>query len=142
MSYAMSHALQAAVYQTLSTDPTRTGLVGTAIFDAMPIGERPSLYVVLGGETARDRSDQTGAGAEHAFQIDVLAHLSGFAQAKEAAGAVSDALAGADLTLTRGTLVGLHFVKAVAARVGSGDTRRITLTFNARLCDAPQSSNT
>jgi hypothetical protein len=46
---------------------------------------------------------------------------------------VSDALVDADLTLTRGVLVALHFLKASARRIDEGDTRRIDLTFRARV---------
>jgi hypothetical protein len=136
MSYAMSAALQTAIYQRLIGDPTLTGLVGSAIFDALPAGDVPPLYVTLGPETVRDQSDKTGAGALHELSILVVTQSAGFTQAKEAAAAVSDALVDAELSLTRGSLVSLNFLKASAARVGSGDTRRITLIFRARVCDA------
>jgi hypothetical protein len=47
---------------------------------------------------------------------------------------VSDALVGADLPLTRGHLVFLRFLRGQAVR--SGATRRIDLTFRARVEDA------
>lgn len=135
MSYGVSAALQAAVYQQLYTDPTLGGLVGTDIFDAIPLGTVPALYVALGPEVVRDLSDKTGAGALHEFTISVVTETAGFATAKIAAGAVSDALVDADLVLTRGVLVSLNFYKATAARVDSGDTRRIDLLFRARVAD-------
>lgn len=135
MSYGVAAALQAAVYQKLSTDVTLTGLVGSAIYDALPTGTLPSIYVTLGQEDVRDKSDKTGSGAEHEFVVAVVTDVSGFAQAKEAAAAISDALVDADLTLTRGHLYGLNFVKAKAARVGTAATRRIDLTFLARVQD-------
>ncbi|WP_368187662.1 DUF3168 domain-containing protein [Aestuariibius sp. HNIBRBA575] len=135
MSYGVSAALQAAVYQALSTDGTLTGLVGTAIYDALPTGSLPSIYVTLGQETVSDRSDKVGHGAAHEFVVSVVTDVSGFAQAKEAAAAISDALVDANLTLSRGMLCGLQFLKAKAARVGSGGTRRIDLTFLARVDD-------
>jgi hypothetical protein len=49
--------------------------------------------------------------------------------------AVSDALVGASLTLSRGVLVSLLFVKANARRIDEGDTRRIDMTFRARVQD-------
>lgn len=137
MSYAMSGPLQAAVYQQLFTDPALSALVGVHIFDALPSGAVPSLYVALGPEKVRDASDATGAGALHEFTVSVVSDAAGFAVAKEAAGLVSDALVDADLILSRGALVSLNFYKAAAARVGTGDTRRIDLFFRARLCDAP-----
>lgn len=136
MTYALAHPLQAAIFGALSNDPTLTGLVGSAIYDAVPSGVLPPLYVTLGQELAVDKSDQTGAGAEHELNISVVTDSAGFSSAKEAAAAISDALVGADLTLARGTLVALNFHKAKAARVGTGDQRRIDLTFKARVDDS------
>ncbi len=135
MSYGVSAALQAAVYQHLSADPRMTNLVGTAIYDAMPAGSLPPLYVVLGAENARDASDKTAGGALHEFTVTVVTESAGFASAKVVAAAVSDALVDADLTLSRGTLVSLNFHKAKAARVGAGDVRQINLIFRARVAD-------
>lgn len=135
MTYGVAGALQAAVYQKLSADVALGLLVGAAIYDALPTGTLPSLYVALGPETVRDKSDQTGFGAEHEFTVSVVTDAAGFASAKEAAGAVSDALIDASLTLSRGTLVSLNFYRAVAARVETGDIRQINLIFRARVED-------
>lgn len=135
MSYGVAAALQTAIYQRLAGDVALAALVGTAIYDALPTGILPPLYVALGAETARDRSDQTGRGAEHEFTVSVLTDAAGFASAKAAAAAVSDALVDAPLVLTRGRLVYLNFWRAQAARVGSGDQRQINLTFRARVED-------
>ncbi len=105
------------------------GAGGDAVYDAAPPGVLPSLYISLGPEVVRDRSDKTGAGAEHEFTVSVLSDAAGFAAAKAVAAAVSDALVDAQMTLTRGRLVGLWFLRAKAARVGSGERRRIDLTF-------------
>ena len=135
MSYAMSQALQAAVYARLAEDPALETLVGTAVFDALPPGDVPALYVALGPEKVRDASDADGRGAIHEFTISVVTDLAGFAAAKTAAAAVSDALVSGPLTLERGQVLSLRFQKAAAARVGTGDTRRIDLIFRARLSD-------
>jgi hypothetical protein len=135
MSYALAAALQAAVFARVSGDAAVAGLVGDAVFDAMPPGVLPGLYVSLGPEVVRDRSDKTGAGAEHEFAVSVHSDAAGFAAAKAVAGAVSDALVDARLTLARGRLVGLWFLRAKATRVGSGERRRIDLTFRARVED-------
>lgn len=135
MSYGVASALQAAVYQCLAGYPALTGLVGTAIYDALPAGTLPPLYVVLGAEDVSDASDQTGSGAWHDFTVTIVTQSAGFSTAKAAAGAVSDALVDADLVLSRGTLVALHFYKAKAARVGTGDMRQINLIFRARVAD-------
>ena len=135
MSYGVAKALQVAVYGRLVEDATLTGLVGTAIYDALPTGTLPPLYVALGPEVVRDKSDKTGAGAEHEFTVSVVTDTAGFATAKDAAAAVSDALVDAPLTLTRGILVSLNFYRAQAARVGSSAIRQINLTFRARVED-------
>ena len=135
MSYAVAAALQAAIFDRLRTDTALAALVGDAIYDAVPPGPVPPLYVVLGAEEVRDASDKTGAGAAHLLRISVITDKAGFAAAKAAAGAVSDALIDAPMPLSRGTLVSLFFVKARAARLGSGDRREVQLTFRARTAD-------
>ena len=135
MSYGVSAALQAAVYQALLADGPLTGLVGTDIYDALPSGTLPSLYVTLGPEMVTDLSDKTGSGASHRFIISIVTDSAGFATAKDAAGAVSDVLVDADLTLARGVLVALNFLRAKAVRVGTADERRIDLTFRAIVQD-------
>lgn len=136
MSYAVAGPLQAAVFAALLADADLSAAVDANIFDALPSGAVPPLYVALGPEKVRDASDMTGGGAVHEMTISVVTDSAGFATAKGVAGMVSDALVDADLTLTRGALVNLSFYKAVAARVGTGDTRRIDLIFRARVCDA------
>lgn len=135
MSYGVSAALQTAVFQRLIGDPDLTALVGASIYDALPSGTLPPLYVVLGAEEARDASDKTGAGAVHEFTVTVVTESAGFSTAKGAAAAVSDALVDAQLVLSRGALVSLNFYKAKAARIGTGDMRQINLIFRARVAD-------
>lgn len=133
MSYASASALQRAVYQHLAADAAVQALADGAIYDAVPPGSLPSLYVSLGPEEARDRSDKTGQGAEHDFTVSVVSDAAGFQTAKDLAAAVSEALVGADLALMRGQLVGLWFLRARARRVGAADRRRIDLWFRARV---------
>jgi len=135
MSYGVSAALQQAVFQQLQADAILTGLVGAAIFDAAPAGTAPSTYVSLGPEDVRDASDKSNAGAIHEFTVSVVSDAAGFRHAKDVAAAVSDALVGADLILSRGQLVSLAFLKARARRVQDGDVRRIDLRFRARVED-------
>ena len=135
MSYAVSASLQAAVYQALDADAALAALVGDAVYDALPAGSLPPLYVVLGPEQVRDRSDKTGDGAEHDITVSVVTDETGFQAAKQAAGAVSDVLHGAALVLGRGRLVSLNFLKAAAKLDGTGSDRRIDLKFRARVAD-------
>ncbi len=135
MSYGMAAALQEAVYQLLLNDAALGALVGTDIFDAAPPGAVPPIYVSLGPEEVQDGSDQSGRGAVHEFTVSVVSQAAGFKTAKEAAAAVSDALLGAALTLSRGRIVYLNFLRAKAARVEGQDLRRIDLRFRAYLED-------
>ena len=79
MSFALSSALQAAVYTRLVGDAEIAALVGPHVFDALPAGPVPLLYVVLGAEKVRDASDQGGAGAGHDFAVSVVSDSAGFA---------------------------------------------------------------
>lgn len=135
MSYGMAAGLQKAVYLRLVADETLDALVDGAIHDALPPGLPPPLYVALGPERVRERSDASGRGAEHDFTVIVVTETAGFTQAKAAAAAVSDALLGAEITLERGRVVLLDFLQARALRAGTGDERRIEMTFRALLED-------
>ncbi|MDJ1007531.1 MAG: DUF3168 domain-containing protein [Paracoccaceae bacterium] len=131
MTYAVGSALQAAVFQRLQTDTDLLGLVGPAVFDTLPGGTLPDLYVVLGHEEAKDLSSATHGGAVHRFVVSVVAATGGFKNAKDTAAAVSDALVDAGLSLDRGRLVSLRFQRAKARRARAGSARRIDLTFQA-----------
>ena len=136
MSYAIAAALQAAVYARLAGDDSVQALAGGAIYDALPPGTPPGTFVVVGPEEAVDRSDASGAGAEHRLRVSVVSAASGFQRAKELAAAVSDALLGTPLgPLSRGRVVGLWFQRAVAARMRQGGARRIDLFFRVRVED-------
>lgn len=135
MSYAMSAPLQAAVFQALSADADLAALVGTAIYDAIPSGVLPVLYVSIGPETVKDASDKTGSGAVHMFSVSVITDTPGFAVAKDVAAAISDVLHDGALTLSRGRLVSLLFDRAVASRIDGATGRQIDLRFRARVED-------
>lgn len=135
MSYGTAAALQEAVYQRLIADPVLDTLVDGAIFDTLPQGTLPSIYVTLGPEEARMRSDKTSGGAWHRFTISVISDTAGFHTAKTVAAAISDALIDAPLVLSRGAMSGLHFFRARAQREGAGDLRRIDMIFRARVDD-------
>lgn len=134
MSYALAAPLQTAVYQRLVADTALQAVIGGAIYDAIPSGSLPAIYAALGPETVEEAGDAETSGAWHEFTVSVVTELAGFQQAKVAAAAISDALDDADLTLSRGRLVGLWFRRAKAARE-TGGLRRIDLTFRARVED-------
>lgn len=135
MTYAISSALQKAVYGVLQADAALTGLIGTSLFDSAPSGALPELYVTLGEERVLDRSDQSGAGALHELTIAVVSDASGFLAAKDVAAAICDALIGSTPALDRGRLVFLEFDRALARKARSGSGREIDLRFRARVED-------
>ena len=130
MSYHAAAALQAAIYARLAGF---VGLAGVSIVDAMPAGAALGTFVLIGPEQVIDQSDKSGGGAEHRLEIAVISDASGFLTAKQVAGAVSQALVGAALTLATGRLVSIQFLRASARRLEAGDTRRIDMTFRARI---------
>jgi hypothetical protein len=129
MSYGAAPALQHAVFQRLTVWPA---LSGVATFDAVP-ANATGTFVLIGPEETRDQSDKSGAGAEHQMVISVITDATGFLSIKTIAADISDALIGAPLALSRGQLVSLLFVRASARRIEEGETRRIDLTFRARV---------
>jgi len=135
MSYAVTAALQAAVFEQVSGNGAVQALVGANVFDAVPPGALPVTYVMLGEEDVRDRSDLTSGGAVHDLTISVVSDAAGFAGAKEIAVAISDALVDAPLVLARGHLISLSFLRARARRGKAPDRRRIDLRFRARVDD-------
>ncbi len=130
MSYAAAAALQSAIFARLAGYPA---LAGVSILDQVPPGTTPASFVLIGPEVAVDQSDKSGGGAEHRFDISVVSDAAGFLSAKTIAAAVSGALVNANLTLSTGRLVSLFFQRAVARRLKEGETRRIDLTFRARV---------
>lgn len=131
MSYGPTQALQAAVYQLLSTDAGVTMHVGTAVYDEVPPGPVAGTLISLGEAEVRDLSDKSGGISEHRFVVSVISDAEGFALAQDAATAVSDALVDATPALSRGRIVSFSFIKARARRVRAGQVRRIDLTFRA-----------
>ncbi|MFK7870269.1 MAG: DUF3168 domain-containing protein [Roseobacter sp.] len=135
MTYALSAALQASVYQKLSNDGSVTGLVGDEIYDALPGGSLPETFISLGSEQVRDASDKTANGAIHRIDVTVRTQKPGFVEAKRIAVAVSDALHNADLNMDRGRLVYLRFLRAQARRLDQSAGREIQMQFSARVDD-------
>lgn len=130
MSYAAAAALQSAVFTRLSGYPA---LAGVTVVDAVAPGAGTGQYILLGPETASDKGDKGHGGAEHQFQVSVISDATGFLSAKVIAAQVSEALVGANLTLSAGSVVDLTFVRATARRLKEGEHRRIDMVFRARV---------
>ncbi|SDW48672.1 DUF3168 domain-containing protein [Roseicitreum antarcticum] len=135
MSYAWAADLQAGVYQALADDVELSALVAGAIFDAPPLNDLPPVFIMLGPEEAQDRSDASGAGAEHRFTVSVVGEGPGFLAAKIVAARVSEVLQGTPPALTAALLpahlTGLWFERAMAKVDGA--RRRIDLRYRARV---------
>ncbi|MCB1366823.1 MAG: DUF3168 domain-containing protein [Rhodobacteraceae bacterium] len=135
MSYAVTQALQAALFDLVANDPGVQGLIGAGVFDAPPSGVVPETYLVIGEEDVRVQTDTSGAVMQHDLHINIFSGAAGFARAKAVAVAVSDALQDAAPVLTRGRLVGLEFRRARARRGSRAGSRRIELIYRARVED-------
>ena len=126
----LSDVLQTAVYDRLSSDSALAAIVGTHIYDAMPAGPVPDLYVLLGEEVVKDASNFTGA--VHDFTVSIMSTADSFLTLKEAAAAIWLALDSTSLAPARGRVVGLWFSASTAKRSSAGQ-RKIDLRFRARL---------
>lgn len=137
MSYAMSAALQEAVFAALTGNAALMALVA-GVYDAPPdSGGTPPVgtYITLGDDVARDRSSGSHKGSTLDFEVNIHSDFAGFSVAKAVAGHVVDTLAWADLLLSRGRLVNLKFLKSRTRRGAAPETRRIALVFRAILDD-------
>jgi len=132
MSDLLSDALQTAVFDRLSSDAALGAIVGVHVYDAVPAGPVPALYVLIGEESVKDASDQSGAGAIHDISISVMSTANSFLVLKQAAAAIWQALDSAHLTPARGRIIGLWFRTSQAKRSNAGQ-RKIDLKFRARL---------
>ena len=138
MTFAISEALQVAVYEKLTGDAALADLVGSEIHDApLPLAAAtvPEVHVTIGEERVRDGSTKTSTGAVHDFTVTVHSRSQGFSKAKAAAGAVCDALIDAPLSLSRGVLINLRFLFARADRGPATAPRKVALRFRAVLED-------
>lgn len=138
MTYALAWPLQEAVYALLSGNSDLDALVG-GIYDAAPQqvsdAAEDGLYVTLGDEVAEDWRTASDAGALHTMLVSVHAPRRGFADAKRAAGVISDLMVGAQPSLARGRIVQVLFIDARTARAENDALRRIDLRFRITLED-------
>jgi len=139
MTYALSWPLQEGVFQLLSNDAGVATLVGGRVYDAPPPPDAEAdpegIYVTIGDESAQDWSTATDHGAAHLLTIAVHAPRRGFAEAKQAAGAISDAMLGGGIAMSRGRAVQVRFVDARTRR-GEGDAlRRVDMRFRITVED-------
>ena len=135
MTYAIGASLQRAVFAHLAGEAEIIEMVGPNIYDAVPAGAEPEVFVLIGEEVALDRSTQTSAAAYHDFAVSVFADQHGFSTSKALAALICDSLLVADLSLDRGRVTGLWFRRARTRRGREPDRRRIDLQFRAHVED-------
>ncbi|MEM9046926.1 MAG: DUF3168 domain-containing protein [Pseudomonadota bacterium] len=138
MTYALAWPLQEAVFQLLSSDATLGALV-SGIYDAAPQqvadAAPDGLYVTIGDEIAEDWRTARDTGALHTLVVSVHAPRRGFADAKQAAGLISDLLVGAQPAMSRGRIVQVRFIDARTARAENDALRRVDMRFRVTLED-------
>ncbi len=123
---ALSWPLQQAVFAALSAAPAVTDLAD--VLD-MPEGETTGDYVSIGQEIVRSRGAASAETLTHDLTVEVHSRGHGFARAKEIAGAVTDTLLGAPLTVAGARVIGTRFVRSRARRARGLERRRIELVF-------------
>jgi len=131
----MGASLQRAVFVQLSGEAGIVEVVGPNIYDAVPAGAEPEVFVLIGEELVRDRSTQTSAAVYHDFTVSIFSDQHGFAATKALAELVCDSLLNAELTLDRGRVTGLWFRRARTRRGREPDRRRVDLQFRAHVED-------
>ena len=139
MSYAMSWPLQQGLYHLFCENALCAQHFAHRIYDAPPplLNETDpdGIYLTFGDEDADDWSTGSDAGAVHTVTLTINAPRRGFAEAKQAAAAVSDAVLGGNLTLSRGRVVNARFVDAKTKRTANDAMRQINLRFRITLED-------
>jgi len=139
MTYALAWPLQQSVFQLLAADPQVGALAGTRIYDSPPqasgLSGLEEIYIALGDERAEDWSTADGAGAVHVLTISIVAPRAGFAEAKQLAGAVSDAMLSATLAPVRGRVVTVNFIDARTLRAVRDNILQIEMRFRLALED-------
>lgn len=139
MTYAMSWPLQQGLFKLLCDRPLCETHFNGQIFDApLPFGSEAApdgLYLIIGDEEVQDWSTATDAGAVHLISLNIHAPRRGFAEAKQAAADISDALLNGSIPLERGRVVNIRFVDANTYREEADQLRRIEMRFRVTLED-------
>lgn len=131
MSLSSAWDLQRAIWQTLSSDPDLTAVLGgPAIHDDIPQGE-PFPYVTIGEIRTNDWSTQSSKGHEHFLMLHAWSRTRGRRQVQAAMHGIEAALDGAALTLSKHNLINLRLVFWDARRDPDGKTYHAVMRFRA-----------
>lgn len=139
MTYALSWAVQEAVYGALSADAALSAMIGDRLYDAPPPFEADAApdapWVTLGDERVRDWSTRDSAGAEHLLSVTVNAPRRGFADAKKIAARICDVLLENNWALSRGRVAFVGFLGGRTKRLEKDLLRQVELRFRVLVED-------
>ena len=128
-----ANALQAAVFEQLTTEPVITALAGAGkVFDGRPVRMEPP-YLAFGDWRVDDFSTGTEEGAEHRFEIEVWSEERGRKQAAALAEAVRVALHDAALIIPDFHLINLRHLRTRTGREAKTRHIRSRVEFRAVL---------
>lgn len=139
MTYSLSWPLQQALHAAIASDAGCSTFFDERIYDAAPPfgpdAAAEGLYLTIGDETVVDWSTASDQGARHQVTLTVHAPRTGFAEAKQAAAAVSDVMLRGPLAPARGRIVDTRFLGARTRRAEGDALRRIEMRFGITLED-------
>lgn len=117
-----SHALQQAIFATLSADAALSALLGAGrVFDDVPQGTRPP-YVTFGPATAQDFSTGSEPGTEHLFTLHVWSDRAGKLETQEILAVLRAALHDRPLAVDGHTLINLRHERSETRRTPGGES--------------------
>lgn len=129
MSTLTHNALQAAIYNTLSTDVTLSGMV-TGVFDRPP-QDKNFPYITIGETVCSDWSSKTNAGTKHELEIHTWSREGGRKQAASIMEVVHTLLHNQNLSISGQSLVFIRFMASSITLENDGWTYHGMLRLHA-----------
>ncbi|MFV0244906.1 MAG: DUF3168 domain-containing protein [Qingshengfaniella sp.] len=133
MSYRDAGDLQAAIHARLTGDTALMALVAGAVFDAVPEGRAPDVYLALGAEEVTETRDHDGAIMRHRIDLSAIGKAESFAQVKAVAAAAEAALRAAPLTAPGLNIMDMWLERVRATRGKHPARRRIDMRITVLL---------
>ena len=128
-----SFAIQKAIYDSLNSDTTISGMI-TGIFDDVNEGTAYP-YIVIGDDTAINVGTKTVDALEYTLTLHVWSQYRGRKEVKEIMAAIYDVLHDADLTVQNSVLVNIRQEFEQTLVDGDGITRHGVIRFRAVVFD-------
>lgn len=131
MAASASWGLQKGIYETLSQNPSITGLLGgTNIYDDAPQNANYP-YLTFGESIARDWSTGSEEGLEHILTLHVWSRAGGKKQTHEIIEAIRQALQGGAVPVDEHHLVNLRHEFSEARQDPDGETYHGIVRYRA-----------